>query len=349
MQIMGKLSFVGLGLGPRGVSLEGLQEIRESDICYVEYYTSPQELELLSILEKESGKELTVVDRVFVEDGGSILKDAREKKVVLAVPGDPLIATTHNELRVRAIKNGIGTRVIHGATVASALASASGLHYYKFGRTVTVTRESQAKPEQVYRLVHQNLLEGSHTLLLLEYDVEGREGVRPGEAVKALLDAEASLRRGVISENTFGLVMSRVGREGARFEAGPFSGISKGDYGAPPYSLVIPGELHFTEVESIAAVFSIEQPEIHGNTESLKRPAQTLVPRYVAKTRKALDSIRGSLGAQYDSVVENAELYMKDAESFLAKNDDELAMLSIGYAEGLLDSLSFAGVVKIDW
>ncbi|HUI86351.1 MAG TPA: diphthine synthase [Nitrososphaerales archaeon] len=346
---MGKLSFVGLGLGPRGISLEGLKEIRESDICYVEYYTTPQELELLSTLEKESGKEIVVVDREFVEDGGSILRDSKGKKVVLAVPGDPLIATTHNELRVRAIRQGVETRVVHGATVASALASASGLHYYKFGRTVTVTREAQSKPEQVYRLVHQNLLEGSHTLLLLEYDVEGREGVRPGEAVKALLDAESSFKRGVVSESTFGLVLSRIGREGAKYEAGPFSSLSKGDYGFPPFSLVIPGELHFTEVESIAAVFSVQQSAVHGNTEGLKRPAQTLVPKYVAKTKKALDSVRGSLGAQYGPVIENAELYMRDAENFLAKNDDELAMLSIGYAEGLLDSLSFSGVAKIDW
>ncbi len=40
---------------------------------------------------------------------------------------------------------------------------------------------------------------------------------------------------------------------------------------------------------------------------------------------------------------------MKDAENFLANGEDEMAMLSIGYAEGLLDSLSFSGVIKIDW
>lgn len=346
---MGKLSFVGLGLGPRGVSLEGLQVIRETDICYVEYYTTPQELELLSTLEKESGKELTVVDRVFVEDGTRILKDAKDKKVALAVPGDPLIATTHNELRVRAIKEGIETRVIHGATVASALASASGLHYYKFGRTITMTREAVAKPMQVYRLVHQNLLEGSHTLLLLEYDVEGREGVLPGEAMQALLDAESSLKRGVVTEDTFVLVMSRVGREGAKFDAGTFSSLRKLEYGFPPFSVIIPGELHFTEVESIAAVFSVDQATVHGNSDGVGRPAQTLIPKYVSRTRRALDSVRSELGPQYHSVVENAELYMKDAESFLAKGEDELAMLSVGYAEGLLDSLAFSGVVKINW
>jgi diphthine synthase len=107
--------------------------------------------------------------------------------------------------------------------------------------------------------------------------------------------------------------------------------------------------LHFTEVESISAVFAVPQEKIRGNSEGLKRPAQTLVPKYVSKTRKALDSVKGILGPQYRSVIENSELYLKDADSFLAKNEDELAMLSVGYAEGLLDSLAFAGVVKIDW
>ena len=47
--------------------------------------------------------------------------------------------------------------------------------------------------------------------------------------------------------------------------------------------------------------------------------------------------------------MENVQLYLKDAEEFLSNGEDELAMLSIGYAEGLLDSLNFAGVVRIDW
>jgi len=48
-------------------------------------------------------------------------------------------------------------------------------------------------------------------------------------------------------------------------------------------------------------------------------------------------------------VVENVDAYVRDAERFLAEGEDEMAMLSVGYAEGLLDSLAFAGVVRIDW
>jgi len=81
----------------------------------------------------------------------------------------------------------------------------------------------------------------------------------------------------------------------------------------------------------------------------VRRTAQTLLPRYVEKTKKALESVRSKLGPQYEPVVENAELYLKDAEQFLANGEDEMAMLSVGYAEGLLDSLSFSGVVRIEW
>ena len=320
-----------------------------SDHVYLEYYTTPHEPELLKQVQATTKKSVTIVDREFVEDGNSILSEAAEKKVVLAVLGDPMIATTHDELRVRAIRRGIETRVVHSATIASAAASASGLHSYKFSRTVTVTRESVGKLTQAYHILHENLLEGAHTLLLLEYDVQSGQGVSPADAMAGLLLAEGNFKRKVVSERTFAILLSRLGREDAELAAGTFAELSKREVGGPPHCLVIPGKLHFTEAEAVSAIFRVDGGKVTGNSEGVQRTAQTLVPRYVAKTRRALDSVRGKLGPQYEHVVENAELYMKDAESFLANGEDEMAMLSIGYAEGLLDSLSFAGVVKIDW
>jgi diphthine synthase len=346
---MGRLSFVGLGLGAKGITLEGVGEMVDSDVIYLEYYTTPHEPQLLKQVQSATGKTFTIVDRQFVEDGNRILADAESKKVVLAVLGDPMIATTHNELRVRAIKRGVETRVIHSATIASAAASASGLHSYKFSRTVTVTRESVGKLTQAYHILHENLLEGAHTLLLLEYDAQSGQGVTPSDAMAGLLLAEGNFKRGVADEGTFALMISRLGREDARLAAGNFATLSKIDAGGPPHCLVIPGKLHFTEVEAVAAIFSVEESEVKSNSDRVLRTAQTLVPKYVAKTRRALDSVKPRLGSQYEHVLENAELYMKDAENFLANGEDEMAMLSIGYAEGLLDSLAFAGVVKIDW
>jgi diphthine synthase len=346
---MGRLTFVGLGLGPTGVSVEGLEEIKRANQAYLEYYTNPHDPALIGELERRAGRNVTIVDRAFVEDGRAILAEAKTKTVVLAIQGDPMVATTHNDLRVRAIRAGIQTRVIHASTIGLAAASASGLHFYKFARTVTITRESVQTLTQAYNIIHENLLDGAHTLLLLEYDIEKGEGITPNAAIRGLLSAEANFKRGVVSEESFALVLSRVGQAGETHRAGSFRDLETIEYGEPPHCIVITGKLHFTEVESIAAIFSIKDAEVRGNSESIRRTAETLIPKYVQKTRKALESVRSSLGPQYAAIVDNVELYLRDSEDFLAKGDDELAMLSVGYAEGLLDSLNFAGVVKIDW
>ena len=125
--------------------------------------------------------------------------------------------------------------------------------------------------------------------------------------------------------------------------------LAKTDFGVPPHSIIVPGNLHFTEVEAIAAIFGIDPKGIHSNSDGVKRTAQTLVSKYVAKTKRALESVRRRLGPEYYALFENVELYTKDSETFLANGEDELAMLSIGYAEGLLDSLNFTGVTKLEW
>ncbi len=347
--MMGRLTFVGLGLGARGISLEGVAAMREADSCYLEYYTTPHEPTLLKEIESETGRVLTVVDRGFVEDGREILKEARDSKVVLAVPGDPMIATTHNELRVRAIGQRTETAVIHAATIPSSAASASGLHYYKFGRMITITRETLDLMQQAYHTIQSNLLQGLHTLLLLEFDVEGGEGAAPRAVFEGLLRAEKNFGREVVSEETFALVLARLGRKDPELRAGCLKDLRNLEYGEQPHCVVIPGGLHFTEVEAVAAIFRIAEREVRDNGRNVKRTAEVLIPRYAAKTRRALDSARGKLGTEYETLLENVELYMKDAEGFLARGEHEMAMLSMGYAEGLLDSARFTGRAKIDW
>ena len=346
---MGKLTFVGLGLGDQGASIAGLNAIRESDVSYLEYYTTPHAPRLLKELEAASGKTVVVVDRNFVEDGKRILQEAREGNVVLAVQGDPMIATTHSDLRVRAASGGIETSVIHGTTIASAAASASGLHYYKFGATVTFTKDSVNYHQQVYGRVHQNLLEGSHTLLLLEFDTEKGVGASPTSLMEGLLAAERNFKREVISTKTFFVVLSRIGTEGEQIRAGPIEELLSVDFGESPHVAIIPGKMHFSEVESLASVCGLEPGKVGDNSASMKRTAQVLVPRYVEKAKKALGTARSSLTQGYDELFENSELYIRDAESFLANGQDELAMLSIGYAEGLIDALTFTGKIKLDW
>lgn len=346
---MGELTFVGLGLGSRGISIEGLAAVREADMAYVEYYTSPREPKLVAEVENASGRKVTVLDRFMVEDGKRLLSEAKEKKVVLAVQGDPMMATTHMELRVRAIRAGISTRVVHGATIMSAAASASGLHVYKLGRIMTYAREGANRGAEVYRTVHRNLLQGLHTLILLEYDVEKDVGVAPGEVFEGLIRAEADLKRNVVSKETFAVVVSRVGWDDELVRAGMLSHLQAQDFGSPPHCVIIPGKLHFTEAEALSAITGTEEEGIGDNTKGAMRTAQVLVPRYVEKTKNALKRAREELKGVYPDLMENATLYTADAERFLANGEDELAMMSIGYAEGLLQSLAFTDRLEIEW
>jgi len=346
---LGELVFVGLGLGDRGISLAGVDAIKAADLTYFERYTSPPSPTVVTDLEAATGKKVLTVGREFVEDGKEILEKASKSRVVLAVQGDPMIATTHNDLRVRAIARGICTSVVHGATIPAAAASESGLHYYKFGGTITFTLESASHHQDVYQRIHRNLLEGQHTLLLLEYDVEKGRGVEPGFVFGRLLDAEKNFNRGVLSEGTMAVVIGRIGMKDEAVVGGAMGALRARPFGPPPHCVVIPGRLHFTEEEALESILKLDKKDIVDNAATVKRTAQVLVPRYVEKARRALAEAREGLKGKHGELLENAELYLKDSESFLANNQDELAMLSVGYAEGLIDALSFMGVVKLTW
>ena len=138
---MGQLVFVGLGLyDEEDVSLRGLEEIKEANAVFAEFYTSLMPGLSIKKLEELLGKRVSVVSRHTLEeeDGKPILQEAKKGKVAFLVPGDPLIATTHVDLRIRAEKQGIKTRVIHGASIVSAVIGLSGLQNYKYGRSVTI-------------------------------------------------------------------------------------------------------------------------------------------------------------------------------------------------------------------
>jgi diphthine synthase len=69
-----------------------------------------------------------------------------------------------------------------------------------------------------------------------------------------------------------------------------------------------------------------------------------MIARYVPKAREALSKIkRRKVNAKSGDrinfeVLDNAECYIDDAERFLRQGKPELAVLSIGYAEGLIDA-----------
>ena len=156
VKALGEIAFVGLGLHDEmGISLRGLEEIKTANNVFMELYTNLMPDFSKENLEKISGKKLQIVSREELEErsGKLILETAEAGKVVLLVPGDPLVATTHVALRIHAEKLGIKTRVVHGASILSAVIGLSGLHNYKFGKSVTIPLPSEIRLKRRMRLL----------------------------------------------------------------------------------------------------------------------------------------------------------------------------------------------------
>ena len=254
---MGEIVLVGLGLNDdRGISLRGLDEAKRCDQVFLEAYTSVMPDLSLDRLSALCGKRVQVMERKdFEERSGRVLLDAAVRsKVVLLVPGDPLIATTHNVLRIEAAKRGIQCKIVHGASVFSSVIGLSGLHSYKFGKTVTVPFPSEVPADTPYRVIADNRRLGLHTLCLLDIKIAEGKFLGVAEALKTLLSVEERMNEGVVTGNSLVVVVGRAGSDDVLVKAGFVKNLLSFDFGAPPFSVVFVGELHFTEAEALVVL-----------------------------------------------------------------------------------------------
>jgi diphthine synthase len=295
--------------------------------------------------------EVKPVERWFVEDGREILENAKSGQVALLTYGDPMIATTHGELRSRAARDSIKTSVLHSASGIYSSIGETGLHHYKFGRMVTMMSDRQSAIS-VYNVVFDNLLSGCHSLILTEYSSDENGStffLGPGEAFKLLSEVEADLKYGAFSDDTFAVIASRIGLDSQQITSGRVGSLSHSEFGEGPHSIIITGPLHFTESDALASLTrNIDKPT--DNSLYLKRISVQMVERYAPKAAVAVQHMREILRNETDGsaankgmfeVLDNAENYISDSRRFLNQGRYDLAVLSIGYAEGLVDALRF--------
>jgi len=337
------LSFVGLGIsGFESIPIEGLDVISTADIVYLEQFTSPIGKSDLEKIQNAIKGEFKPAKRWLVEDGNEILENAKKKNVVLLSYGDPYIATTHIELRARAIENKTETRSIHASSSLTSMIGECGLHFYKVGRIATIMSEMKSLTTPYY-VIYKNLIEGNHTVLLLEYNQDKDFFLDPNDALKGLLETEKGQRRKVITESSYVIVASRIGFEDQTIISGKISSLAKTNFGKPPHTIIIPGRLHFTESDALK-LFGQCIDEPFDNSEKTEKISIQMMKKYVPMVREALEEIEPHYKDQkeFEVILENAELYINDAEKFLEDGQDEVAILSIGYADGLVDALRLA-------
>lgn len=334
------LWFIGLGISGAGdLSSNTLKILKTADVVFLENFTSPVGRNELSKIKKFTKGKFQIAPRWMVEDGKTILSDAKKKNVVLLSYGDPYIATTHIELRTRAESEKIKTKSIHAASAITSLIGECGLHYYKIGRPVTIMKETQSLTT-VYYTIYENLIKGSHCILILEYNSDANFFLEPKEAFSNLLFAEKEQKRSVIEESTFAIIASRIGSKNQSIVAGKISSLIKKDFGKPPHTIILPGRLHFTEYDALK-IFAKCIDDPFDNSSRVQRISDQMLAKYIPKARKALDEVSKQFkgNKNLEPVIENAQLYIDDAEKFHREGKEELAVLSIGYAEGLIDAL----------
>jgi len=337
------LWFVGLGIsGVKSISIEAQEVLSKADIVYLEQFTSPIGKTDVAKIKKMITGEFKSVNRWLVEDGNEILKNAKQHKVVLLSYGDPYIATTHIELRTRAMQEKIKTYSIHAASSVTSMIGECGLHFYKIGRIATIMKEMKSLTTPYY-VIYKNIIEGNHTVLLLEFNQDQDFFLDPKDAMMGLIETEKGQKRNVINSSTYAIVASRIGFKDQAIISGKISSLQKMEFGKPPHTVIITGRLHFTESDALK-IFSNNLDEPFDNSDKTKKISVQMMKKYVPMVREALEEVGPYYKGQteFNVILENAELYIRDAEKFLEDGQDEVAILSIGYADGLVDALRLA-------
>ena len=253
---MGELIFIGLGLHDGSdISLKGLNAIKQCDDVFAEFYTAKLTGTDVKTLEKVIGHSIWVLTRTEVEQGNIIIEAAQKGRVAFLCAGDPMFATTHVDLMLRARHNSVRTVIIHGPSISTSAPSLLGLQHYKFGRTVTVVfPKENYSPESYYDQIADNQRAGLHTLVLLDIDADHDRLMTANEAMAQLQAIEKKSKKGVIKPKTLICVVGRAGSDDPMVKAGYFKDMVKADFGPPHHSIVIPSKLHFMEAEALVGL-----------------------------------------------------------------------------------------------
>ena len=161
------LYLIGLGLcNEKDITIRGSEYIKQSDYTYMEYYTSM--LGIYSTKLKEYyGKKIILADREMIEIDfdKEILEKAKSSKVSLLVVGDPFSATTHIDLYLRCIHEGVKVEVVNNASILNSI-GITGLSLYRFDEAVSIPFFTEKwRPYSFYDKISSNYKNDLHTLI----------------------------------------------------------------------------------------------------------------------------------------------------------------------------------------
>jgi len=244
------LFVIGLGLGDANdITLKGLELAKKADKVYLESYTSVMNTPVAE-LEKLIGKKIILANREMVEQKPeqTILQTAADGDAALLVIGDPLVATTHQDIIQRATKLKVKVQVVHNSSVISCV-GATGLQAYKFGKTTSLAFGEPA--DTPYNILAENQSIGAHTLFLLDLKPAENKFMKISDAIDYLWKLELKHGKKIFTKDTLCIGCARLGAKDQIIKAGKAHDIAKLDFGKEVHCLIVPGKMHFMEEEFI--------------------------------------------------------------------------------------------------
>jgi diphthine synthase len=238
------LTFIGLGLyDANDISEKGLDCIRNADHIFLEIYTSRLMGATYKELEQYYEKPVHLLKRESVEQyPDELLLRAETDRVVFLCAGDPMVSTTHADLRMRAAVRGIKTSIIHAASISSAVCGLSGLQNYRFGKSCSVPfPQKNWFPTTPIEVIALNLSLRLHTLVYL--DIQDEKYMTVHEAIDLLEQMAAGKKMQV----PLYVGIARAGSDNPLVRAGTADTLKSVDFGPPLHILIIPAELHDME------------------------------------------------------------------------------------------------------
>lgn len=261
------LHLIGIGTKKEHINPEMLEAIKTSNEVYLEYYTCFYATPF-DELEEYLGKKIIIADRNLVESEAEekLLNPAKENDIALLVLGDPLIATTHTDLLLRAKELEIKTKIYNNVSIGNQIAK-TGLQFYKFGKITSIPFFSEKfMPRTPYLVYHDNHRIGAHSLFLLDLNPSNdvaykghQRYLKAHDALQFLLDIpkimidneEIEEKDGQYLETTTpAIICSRLGFNDEKILYGTVSELINLDKQInlqEPLCVIIPGDMHEME------------------------------------------------------------------------------------------------------
>jgi len=258
------IKLIGLGLSIDSLSLGAILRLLACRKVYIDTYTSIwyPSIDIIARILSRLGIDVVNARRSDLEGNAivNIVREALDDVICIAVPGDPMIATTHSAIVVEAFARGVEVELVPSTSILNAAISISCLQAYRFGKMVTIVKPKDGIVyETPYNVLKSNRDQGLHTVALLEIDTEKNYYMTPKEALEILIDIEKKRGEKVLEEKDIVIVLESIGFETGKIICGTVKELVERRYGKALYTLIIPArKLHPVEEECIQNITKLK-------------------------------------------------------------------------------------------